>query len=225
MPIAHVENAKQKLKDWLLKSVPDAQGCREAAAALRAKHPRVSPERLAEIAVTGARKWAIAAGATTGIVANPIMMIPAALADVMAMLRIEGVMAGTVAAILDPASLDDPAAFEADVLAVVFPAAASQALRQVAIRAGEQTTKVMIRKYVSEDLIKSALRYAVEFLGIEATQKAVISKSVPLVGAGIGAAWNWLEVRAVGKRAIRYHTGKPLKLGKSIRGLLPDQSQ
>jgi hypothetical protein len=223
MAIAAVNNAKQRLREWLLNSVPDVETCRDAAAKLRAKHPRVSPERLAELTVAGARKWAIAAGATTGIVSNPLLMIPAALADVAAMLRIECLMAGTVAAILDPSSLDEPEAFEADILTVVFPAAASQALRQVAIRASEQTTKALVRKYLNEDLIKTSLRFAVEFLGIEATQKAVLSKSVPIVGAGIGAAWNWLEIRAVGKRAIRYHTGKPLKIQKNPHRLLPEK--
>ena len=36
-------------------------------------------------------------------------------------------------------------------------------------------------------------------------KKAVVTKTVPLVGAGIGAAWNWVELEAVGKRAIRYY--------------------
>ncbi len=115
-------------------------------------------------------------------------------------------MAGVVAAIIDPAGLQNEESFRADVISVIFPAAASQALRQVAIKGGEGATKNLIRKYVTEDFLKSAFRFAAEFLGVELTQKAVISRSVPIVGAGIGAAWNWLEVRAVGARAIQYHT-------------------
>jgi hypothetical protein len=38
----------------------------------------------------------------------------------------------------------------------------------------------------------------------------VATKSLPLVGLGIGAGWNWVEASAVGRRAIAYHTGHPI---------------
>lgn len=184
---------------------PDREACRHEAEDLHEHFPALSQESLARKVIARARLQAVAAGAATGLAANPLLMLPAALADALAILRIEAHMAGVVAAIFDPKSLESPNEFMADVLAVIFPSAAAQALRRISIHAGAATSKAMIRRYVSQDLIQSTLRFALEFFGMEATQKALISKTVPLVGAGIGAAWNWFEIRIVGTRALRYH--------------------
>ena len=37
------------------------------------------------------------------------------------------------------------------------------------------------------------------------TQRAIITKTVPIIGGAIGGAWNYTEIRMVGKRAIAYH--------------------
>ena len=190
--------------------VPDRETCRAAADELREEHPGATPEQLARRAISSAKNWGIAAGGTTGAAANPLIMFPAAMADIAAMLRIEGQMAGTIAAILDPGSLLDDKTFQADVLAIVFPGAVSQALRQIGLRAGQRVTRRLIQKYVTENFLKDATRFAAKFLMIRITRKAVISKTVPLVGAGIGAAWNWVEIEAVGKRAIRYYQARSI---------------
>jgi hypothetical protein len=192
----------EDLMAWV---VPDRERCQGAADDLRAEHPGATPEQLARRAIAEARNWGIAAGGTTGAAANPLIMFPAAMADIAAMLRIEGQMAGTIAALMDPSSLLDENTLRADVLAIVFPGAVSQALRQIGLRAGQRVTRSLIQKYVTESFIKDVTRFATKFLFIRVTRKAVVSKTVPLVGAGIGAAWNWLEVEAVGKRAIRYY--------------------
>jgi hypothetical protein len=48
---------------------------------------------------------------------------------------------------------------------------------------------------------------AAKRLGVRITQKAVATKAIPVVGASIGGAWNWLEIQAIGDRAINYHAG------------------
>src|SRR5688572_6288531 len=169
--------------------------------------PNYTAVEAARAAVKSARGWGAAAGATTGLAASPITMLPAAVADIVAMLRIEGRMAGTIAALLDPESLNDPATFRRDIIRVVFPGAVSQALRKVGIRVGENATKALIAKYASRALMKEIGEQAAKRLGIRLTQKAVATKAVPLVGAGIGGAWNWLEIQAIGNRAIEYHGG------------------
>lgn len=203
----------------LEKMVPDPQACREAAANLRAAHPHETGEQLAQRAVDEARMQAMAVGAVTGLATNPVTMVPAALADMAAMLRIEGLMAGTVAALIDPESLDRPT-LRADLIGVIFPGAVSQVLRQLGVRAGEQTTKGLIRKYVTEDLVKTVVRLAARHVGVDLTRKAIMEKTVPLVGAGIGAGWNWVEVGAVGGRAVRYFKGEPL-VGARVPGRFP----
>jgi len=190
------------LMSWV---VPDREKCRNAARELMEQNPGATPQGLARKAITTAKHWGVAAGGATGAAANPLIMFPAAMADIAAMLRIEGQMAGTIAALLDPGSLLDEKSFQADVLAIVFPGAVSQALRQIGLRASQRVTRTLIQKYVTENVLKDATRFAAKYLFIRVTKKAVVSKTIPLVGAGIGAAWNWVEMEAVGKRAVHYY--------------------
>src|SRR3954468_14972628 len=175
-------NMFDDLLGWV---VPDREKCRLDAEELRSTHPGATDEQLARRAIASAKNWGVAAGGTTGAAANPLIMLPAAMADIAAMLRIEGHMAGTIAALLDPSSMLDEKTFQADVLAIVFPGAVSQALRQFGLRAGQRVTRNLIQKYVTENFLKDATRFAAKFMFIRVSRNAVVSKTVPLVGAGI----------------------------------------
>ena len=213
----------EQLMGWV---VPDVDACRRLAMEVRTRDPSASPEAMARELIRFAQKQGATVGGVTGLAAGPLTMVPAALADIAAMMKIEGTMAGGIAALLDPASLDDPERFRADVLAVVFPAAFSQALRQIGIRAGEQLTKNLVRRAVGKGSLETIFKVASRLLGAKLTGRTIATKGVPLVGVGIGAGWNWLEVHAVGGRAIAYHTGQPVGAGKLRdlgRKLLPDR--
>jgi hypothetical protein len=192
--------------------MPSAAECRVTAEDLLRLQPHSPPAELAESAIRVARRWGATMGAATGAVASPITMLPAAAADALAMLRIEAKLAGVIAALLDPASLLDEVAFRHDVAVVVFPGAVSQALRKLGVRLGEHATKQLIRRYASAAVIKQTAEQVSRTLGVKLTQKAVATKAVPVVGAGIGAVWNWVEVQAIGRRAIRYHGGESMSL-------------
>jgi hypothetical protein len=193
-----------QILSWL---IPDPADCRREAQQLRLADPNASSEQLARRAVKGSQKWAATIGGATGMAASPVTMLPAAVADMAGMLKLEGTLAGTIAALLDPESLDDDETFRKEILRVVFPGAVSQALRKVGIRAGEEATKNLVRKLAGREAAKELGERAAKMLGIRLTEKAIATKAVPLVGAGIGAAWNWLEIQAVGNRAIGYHLG------------------
>jgi hypothetical protein len=197
----------QQLMSWV---VPDVYECRRTAMELVARAPGASREQLARELVRAAQKRAATVGGVTGLAAGPFSMVPAALADMAATLKIEGTMVGGVAALLDPDSLEDPERFKADVLAVVFPAAVSQALRQLGMRAGEQITKTVVRRAAGKGSLETLVRVAGRMLGAKLTGRTVVTKGLPLVGIGIGAGWNWVEASAVGHRAIAYHTGQPV---------------
>src|SRR5690349_8341132 len=187
--------------------IPEPNECRKLAAEARLDDPNADALAAARRVVKSARAWGAAAGATTGLAASPLTMLPAAVADMAAMLRIEGRLAGTVAALIDPDSLNDPAAFRRDIIRVIFPSAVSQALRKIGVRVGEEATKSLIAKYASKAFMKEIGEQAAKRLGVRITEKMIATKAVPLVGAGIGGAWNWLEVQAIGNRAIGYHAG------------------
>src|SRR5206468_12139381 len=93
-----------QILSWL---IPEPADCRRAAEELRLENPNASAEDHARRAVKQSRKWAASIGGATGLAASPLTMLPAAVADAAAMLRLEGKLAGTVAALLDPASLND----------------------------------------------------------------------------------------------------------------------
>src|SRR4051812_19882885 len=131
----------QELMHWL---IPDPEDCRRSAADLRADHPSSTDVQIARRAVTDARKWAASIGAATGVAASPTTMLPAAVADAAAMLKIEGKLAGTVAALLDPESLSSEDDFRKDIMRIIFPGAVSQLLRKLGIRAGEEVTKSVV---------------------------------------------------------------------------------
>jgi hypothetical protein len=188
--------------------MPDPEVCRRAAEALRLENPDATAEQAAERAVKQSRKWAASVGATTGVAASPLTMFPAAIADAAAMLRLEGQLAGTIAALLEPESLGNAEVFRRDVLRCVFPGAVSQALRRLGVRAAEQSTKAAMQKLATRAGSKELTERATRLLGVRLAEKAVASKAVPLVGAGIGAAWNWVEIQGVGRRAIDYHMGR-----------------
>jgi hypothetical protein len=212
---------RSRIESALESMVPTAASCLETARRLRSEHPSETPEQLARRAIRSARRSAAAAGAATGAVANPLVMIPAALADMAFVLRIEGALAGTLAALLDPHSLTDQD-LRADVVSILFPGAVSQALRQVGIRVGEQVGQRLsagiVREFLSKDVARTAMRMVTRHLGMELTRKAVLEKTAPLVGAGIGAGWNWVEVGVVGERALQYYGKFPITVSP-IRAL------
>jgi len=201
----HPLSTLEKLLDLV---IPDPADCLREAAELRLKDPNATAEQIARRAVKDSRKWAASVGAATGLAASPITMLPAAIADAAAMLRLEGKLVGTIAALLDPDSLSNPENFRRDIIRNVFPGAVSQALRKLGVRVGEEATKNLVRKLASREAAKEISERAVKFLGIRLTEKAVAAKTVPLVGAGIGAAWNWTEIQIVGNRTIDYHLGR-----------------
>jgi hypothetical protein len=188
--------------------MPSPEECRATASDLCADHPDLSRAQVARRAVKTARRWAVATGAATGVVANPLMMLPAAAAELAAMLRIEGKMVGVIAALLDEDALKNYDKFQADVLSLVFPMAAVQALQQLGVRGAQQATRALIRGVLDRGLLPVIIRIILKYLGWKLTRKAIISKTVPVVGAGIGAAWNWVEVQSLGRRAIGYYTGR-----------------
>lgn len=191
----------------LEKLFPSPAECRKRALELDAAHPQKTPEELALVATKLARRRAAAVGALSGLAATPFVMVPAASADVFVVLKTEAMLAGVIAAIVAPDGLNDEETFKTDILAILFPAAISNALQTLGVRAGRQTSKVLVRKYVSKNVLKAIVRFAAKYLGLKLTQRVILTKVVPLVGSAIGGTWNWTEVRRLGRRAIEYHLG------------------
>ncbi len=191
---------------------PHIDECRRRATTLGAAHPGKTSKELAELAIKHARRWAAVTGVISGISGNPLAMLPAAAADAFIVMKSKARLAGVVAALIAPDGLNDEETFRTDILALMFPAAVSQALRVIGVQVGQHTSKVLIRRYISNTLLREAARLTVGQLGFRLTQRAFITKAMPLVGGLIGGTWNWLEVRRMGNQSVAYHQGEELPI-------------
>jgi uncharacterized protein (DUF697 family) len=135
---------------------------------------------------------------------------PAALLDVTALLRLEAQAAARVACLYDPDFLHDAEA-KWEVLVPVFGLSVmSQIARQAGMRAGMAVSRQVIRKVVSKGSVNALKRILVQHFGARVSQRALITKTVPLVGALIGGAWNYGEVTLLRARCVRYFADQDL---------------
>jgi hypothetical protein len=80
----------------------------------------------------------------------------------------------------------------------------SQFARELGIRGGMGVTRAAIREYLSKQTLKAFQKIMLKYFGIKVTQKAVITKTVPIIGGLIGGLWNYIEVNQIKSRTISY---------------------
>jgi hypothetical protein len=189
--------------DWAMAVEPS--DCKARVEALRRAYPKANDRQLAQRFVSSQARRGGLEGFATGLLTNPFVMVPGALVDLRYILRVYAIMTAVVGHINNPNYFDDPD-WETDAYATMLGAkVVSQALRDVGVAGGKQTTKVLIRKYLSKEVLKAIKRWVLKYLGRRVTQRALIAKIVPVIGGIIGGSWNFVEIRVVGKRVIRYH--------------------
>ena len=179
-------------------------------AELKKKYPGKSNKALAKKIRSRARWYATGSGFLTGLPGNPWTMVPAAVADVGLVLRVEVVMACRIALLYDPKFLDDDEPPYEILIPILGIRAFGEALSKAGMRAGTQLTKLAIKKYISKGTLASVKKIALKYFGLKVTQKAIISKSLPIVGGLIGGGWNFTELSLVGGRVISYFEGETL---------------
>ena len=203
------KNVIKRAFEWAL-SV-DAIRAKKQLAQLRAKHPKASNRQLAWKMIRRARWWATGAGAATGLPANPWVSVPAAVADVGAVLRVEISLAARIALLYDESYFDEETA-PYELLVPIFGArATSEALKEMAVRGGMGVSRQVIKKYLSKETLKQFKKIMLKYFGLKVTQKAVVTKTLPIVGAVIGGGWNFSELTVVGKRVVRYFENEELR--------------
>lgn len=152
-----------------------------------------------------------ASGALTGLTSSPLTGAASGVADAGYVLRRHLKMGARIALVYDPNFLDtDYPRWEllAPILGTEFIAQYIQ--KKVAVPAAKQTTKRLIKKFLSKGTLKAFKRFTKKYLGKKVLQKTVLSKTVPFVGSGVSAVWNIVETRAVGQRVIQYSKGESL---------------
>jgi len=176
-------------------------------AELKKKYSGKSKRALAKKIRSRARWYATGSGFITGLPGNPWTMVPSAVADVGLVLRVEVTMACRIALLYDPKFLDDDEP-PYEILVPIFGVRIlGEALSQAGVKAGAAVTKQLIKKHISKGALKAVQKVALKYFGIKVTQKAIISKSLPIVGGLIGGGWNYTELSLVGGRVISYFEG------------------
>jgi hypothetical protein len=207
-------DALSKVLSWVVGI--DSGAAIEHVERLRSQSPGASNEALAA-RVFGAARWkATGVGMLTGLPSNPFVMLPSAVADLAGVLRIETEAVARVALIYDAAFFERPdAAWE--LLVPVFGVdTLSQFFREVGVVGTMGVTRQLVRQYLSKGTLKAFQKITLKYFGRKVTQKAILSKSLPVVGAVIGGGWNFGEVTFLRNRTIAYFENRPLSASQPV---------
>lgn len=174
---------------------------------LRSRLPGATAEQLAQRVFNKARWQAAAAGMATGLPANPWVVVPAAVADMTTVLRIEVKAAAKTAMLFDGQFFDEEDAGWELLVPIFGVHTASQFLRELGILGGMGVTRELIKKSLASGGMQAVQQMAAKYFGVALTQRALSTKLLPVVGGAIGGAWNYTEVRLLGERCIKYFRG------------------
>ncbi len=100
---------------------------------------------------------------------------------------------------LDP---DDPEDI-LTILAFAVGGSAAEAAGKVGMKVGGKIAKVAVKKYISKEVLEALKRIGAK-IGIKILQRTILKYTVPVVSIGIGAGWNYVTTRAVGKIAKKH---------------------
>ncbi len=203
-----VQNNKALAKslDWVLDIDPPA--IITSVKSERESSPYASNKALVDKVFSSAKWKATSTGFVTGLPANPWASVPISAVDVAATLRSEVSAVARAAVIYDEKFFDDLDAKWELLLPVFGLSLGSQFLREVGVRGGMEVTRVLIKQYLSKETLKQFKIIILKYFGIKVTEKAVITKTLPIVGGLIGSTWNYIEVNQVQKRTIDYFNAR-----------------
>ena len=99
--------------------------------------------------------------------------------------------------------------FETDILIVMGGSTVIGSFSQVGIKIGQEYTKKSIQKYITREVMKRLNRVISRKIISKAGEKSLISftKLVPIIGAPIGGAFDYLGTMAVGRTALNFYKG------------------
>ena len=190
--------------DWVMSF--DVCKVRQEVMLLRRRFPDATSYELAEQAFSDVRLRVTAAGAAMGLAANPLLSLAGALADLSVTTRAQLFAAACAAELLIPGFLDsDTARYE-----LLVPVLGSSMISQLAVEFGLKSAKTATHEVVVRLINLRSLRLInaviTKVFGRRVTQRAVITKTIPIVGCLIGGAWNAMEVEVIRNRTLRYLT-------------------
>lgn len=197
-------NALEKLIDWMIES--GQQDINEYVEKLRSQNPGISPDKLAKKIV---RRKSIKngfIGAITGV--GGLITLPVTIpADLVISWKIQIFIALCVAYVYGHNSRTTD--IKTDVYLILAGDSAKEALKRLGIEASKGVTKKAINKYITREVMVKIWNVIPQKIITKAGEKSLTSfmKMVPLVGAPVGYAFDWVAAKTVGKTAIKYYSG------------------
>lgn len=218
---------------WLLKLIRKSFGNyyeRANAEYFREKYPRLDTDAIVKkLTSVASRNSAILGGvvgaavstneilalltATAGGVslpANVAIAFAAIAAEAVLLVRMQLQLVANVAKLygvpLDP---EDPE----DILTILAFAAGgsvAEVAGKAGMKIGGRLTEKAVRRYVSKQVLV-ALKSVGRKLGIKILQRTIIKYAVPVASMAIGAGWNYVATRAVGRIAKKHFIASALK--------------
>jgi hypothetical protein len=175
------------------------------AEAKRRAHPDDTPRELAErIVRTYAEKGALE-GFVTGLAGNPLLALGGGLADVALLLRFYTTLTAVTGYLADESYFADPDWRHNAFFVLAGPKVVARMLGDVAREGGKQIARHVVRASAKKEIVVAFDRFLIKWFGKKLTERTVLAKGVPLVGGVVGGAWNYAEIRLIGKRIVAYH--------------------
>ena len=197
------EDKNWEIIEWALGLDPKA--LMEYAESKKKAYPKLNERQLDEKIIGFFSRKAGIEGFVTGLPSSLITMAPAAAVDMGYILRCYASLSGVIGYLANEKYFEDPDWKNDSYIIIAGPTFVSRAFREAGITLTKNLTKTIIRKMISKSFLNILKRLLLKWFGIKITQRAIITKTIPIIGGIIGGGWNYIELKMVGKTVIQYH--------------------
>jgi len=198
------KNALEKLIDWMIET--GQQDVDEYIKKLRSLNPGISTDNLAKKIVRRKSMKNGLVGAVTGI--GGLITIPVSVpTDLVLSWKIQIFIALSIAHAYGHSI--NTVDIKTDIYLILAGDSAKEALKRLGIEVSKGVTKKAVEKYITREIMKKICKVVPQKIITKAGEKSLTSfmRMVPLVGAPIGFAFDWIAAGAVGNMAIKYYSG------------------
>ncbi len=193
------------MQDLILKAIsPNINRAIAAVASERTAHPSATNRQIAERFLRGTSYRLGTTGFISGLPSNPAYAVPAGVAESLTTINEQMQLAARIALIYDPDFFDSESAVEELLVPILGAAKVGELLRNAAVKASGTITRRLIRDNLKGAALKQFKKLVLKYLGLKITQRALITKTIPVVGGFIGGAWNFGQTRTIGFRVIDF---------------------
>lgn len=145
-------------------------------------------------------------GAVTGL--GGLITLPVSIpTDLICSWRIQASMAFSIAYVYGHTK--DTTDLKTDLYLILAGDSAKEALKRIGIEVSKSFTKKAVQKYITREVMLKIWKVFEQKIITKAGEKSLTSfmKMIPLVGAPVGYAFDWVTTQTVGNFAIKYYRG------------------